>query len=75
MLDMVGQPIEPGMKAVWANGGYLFFGTVQRVTKKRCVMQAITPDGVAYWDHMPYPEKILIVQELPKQALFWALKG
>lgn len=73
--DMTGQKIEPGQKAVWTSYNHLHIGTVKRVTAKRVFMEGIYRGGISSWTHMPLPEKIMIVNELPKSVLFWALKG
>lgn len=73
--DKVGQEIQVGQKAVWCSYNFLFIGTVKKITPKRVKMECITEMGVSKWTFMPLPEKILIVDELPKQTMFWALKG
>jgi hypothetical protein len=73
--DKVGQEIRAGQKAVWTSYNHLHMGTVKRVTEHRVYMEAITERGVSTWCHMPWPHKVMIVPELPKQIMFWAMKG
>jgi hypothetical protein len=73
--DMVGQEIRAGQNAVWSSYGRLWTGRVLRVGSHRPLMQRISEDGVSRWRHMPLPSKVMIVNELPKQTLFWAMKG
>jgi hypothetical protein len=73
--DTVGQEIRPGLKAVWSSYNHLYMGTVKRVTKHRVIMQAVSQQGICSYRHMPFPHKVMIVSELPKQTLFWALTG
>jgi hypothetical protein len=73
--DMVGQEIRAGQNAVWSSYGRLWTGRVLRVSSHRALMQRIGEDGVSRWRHMPLPHKVMIVSELPKQTLFWAMRG
>ena len=75
MRDMVGQEIQAGQNAVWASYGRLCAGKVVRVVRRRPIMQRISVMGLSKWRHMPRPDKVMIVNELPKQMLFWAMKG
>ncbi len=73
--DKVGQEIRPGLKAVWSSYNQLFVGTVKRVTEHRVIMEAVSQRGISSYRHMPFPHKVMIVAELPKQTMFWAMMG
>jgi hypothetical protein len=73
--DKAGQEIRAGQKAVWSSYNQLFVGTVKRVTKHRVIMESVSQRGISSYRHMPFPHKVMIIAELPKQTLFWALRG
>lgn len=75
MKDSVGQTIEPGQFAVWCSYNQLWQGRVKKVTAKRVIMDGYTNKGHSDWRFMPQPQRVMIVESLPKQVLFWMMKG
>jgi hypothetical protein len=75
MKDSVGQTIQAGQWAVWCSYNELFQGRVKKVTAKRVIMECYTERGISSWRYMPRPSRVMIVEALPKQVLFWMMKG
>lgn len=74
MKDQIGQTIELGRVAVWTAYNRQWFGHVTKITEK-CVW--MTPvhhsPHVRAWRFRPHMDKVLLIDELPKAALFWSL--
>jgi hypothetical protein len=75
MKDSVGQNIEAGQMAVWCSYNQIWQGRVKKVTARRVIMESYTERGISSWRHMPVPQRVMIVEALPKQVLFWMMKG
>lgn len=76
MVDKIGQEIRPGQTAIWTAYNTLWMGTVKKVTAKQVEMRALSPHhSIREWKFRPMLNKILIVEDLPKAAVFWSMRG
>ena len=76
MKDQIGQEIRVGAKAVWTAYNAQWMGHVIKVTEKTVWCQPIHPlANVTNWRFRPGRKKVLILDEFPKEAMMWILRG
>ena len=67
--DKLGQEFRLGQRVIWCNYNQLWLGTVVKITAQRVRLRNIQTGN----EHQPLPDKIVIVEDLPKQTLLWCL--
>ena len=76
MKDQIGQEIRVGAKAIWTAYNAQWIGHVIKVTAKAVWCQPIPPlSHVNSWRFRPSHKKVMILEDFPKEALMWVLRG
>ena len=76
MKDQIGQDIRVGARAIWTAYNAQWMGHVIKVTAKCVFCRPIHPlTHVTTWRFRPKQHKILIVEDFPKEAMMWLLRG
>lgn len=76
MKDQIGQEIRVGAKAIWTAYNAQWIGHVIKVTAKTVWCQPVHPVGnVTSWRFRPKQNKVLILEDFPKETMMWVLRG
>jgi hypothetical protein len=76
LRDMLGAPFKVGAPVVWTTHNFQWIGTVVKICKSRVRVKPL-PGSTRYthWEGLPFPDKVIQLDSLPKAALFMAIKG
>ncbi len=76
MKDQIGQEIRVGAKAIWTAYNAQWIGHVIKVTEKTVWCRPIHPlSHVNSWRFRPSHKKVLILEDFPREAMMWMLRG
>jgi hypothetical protein len=76
LRDMLGTPFKVGSPCVWTTHNFQWIGTIKKICKSRVRVEPL-PGSTRYtrYEGLPFPEKVIQLDVMPKAALFMAIKG
>lgn len=75
LKDHLGAPFRVGAPCVWTTHNMQWIGTIIKVCRSRIKVKPL-PGTVEYtWTGLPFPNKVIQLDSMPKSALFVALKN
>lgn len=76
LKDQMGTPFKVGAPVVWTTHNMQWIGTIVKICKSRVKVKPL-PGSTKYTngEGLPFPNKVIQLDELPKSALFMAIKN
>jgi hypothetical protein len=76
LRDMMGSPFKVGSPCVWTTHNFQWIGTVVKVCKSRVRVRPLAGSTrYTRYEGLPFPEKVIQLDSMPKAALFMAIKS